>query len=92
MEVAWRKIFECKEMGLFIENYFLIILNTVLLCFSLALVAACKGLDIASIDRSILIIATLNIDYDLANTFLSALRLEICMVSFERVLNALTKD
>ena len=62
-------------MGLFIENYFLVILNSVILCFSLALVAVCKGLDIPPIDRSILLIATLNIDYDLANTFLSALRL-----------------
>ena len=70
----------------------MVILNSVLLCFSLALVAASKGLDIPSIDRSILLIATLNIDYDLANTFLSALRLEICMVSFERVLNAITKN
>lgn len=68
------------------------ILNTLLLCFSLALVAASKGLEIPLIDRSVLLIATLNIDYDLSNTFLSALRLEICMVSFERVLNAITRS
>ena len=62
-------------MGLFIENYFLVVLNSVLLCFSLALVAASKGLEMLPVDRSILLIATINIDYDLANTFLSALRL-----------------
>jgi hypothetical protein len=55
-------------------------------------VAASKGLEIPLIDRSVLLIATLNIDYDLANTFLSALRLEICMVSFERVLNAIARS
>ena len=60
-------------MELFIENYFLVVLNSVLLCLSLALVAASKGLDMLPIDRSMLLIATLNIDYDLANT------LSICL-------------
>lgn len=82
MKKSWRNIFECKEMGLFIENYFMIILNVVLLVFSMVLVAMSKQLDISSIDKSILLIACLNVDFDLVNMFLSAVRLEICLVSF----------
>jgi hypothetical protein len=76
-------------MGLFIEIYFMILLNIILLVFSLFLVGLCKELEIDPINKSILLIACLNVDYDLINTFFSAVRLEICLVSFERVINAL---
>lgn len=62
-------------MGLFIENYLMIILNGVLLAFSLCLVGICKQLDISEIDKSILLIACLNVDFDIINMFISAVRL-----------------
>ncbi len=76
-------------MGIFIEIYFIIILNIIVLILTLIIVAISKEVDISRIDKSILVIACLNIDYDLINIFIYSVRLEICLVSFERVLNAL---
>lgn len=70
----------------------MIILNAIILIFTLVLISLCKELDIDPINKSILLIACLNIDFDIMNTFISAVRLEICMVSFERVVNALDND
>lgn len=70
----------------------MIILNAIILIFTLVLLSLCKELDIDPIDKSILLIACLNIDFDIMNTFIYAVRLEISMVSFERVINALEDD
>ena len=76
-------------MGILTENYFMLLVSLITLFLSIILILLSIWQVEDAQTRSILILICLSIDRDMLLVFFSMVRLELSLVSFERVLNIL---
>jgi hypothetical protein len=74
-------------MGLFIENYYSLLIALLMLMLALLFITLSLWLVEDTLTKSILLMACLTIDQDMLALFYALVRLELSLVSFERVLN-----
>lgn len=69
-------------MGLFIENYYMVIVNALMLILSLLFIVLSQWLVEDTLIKSILLMVCLSIDRDMTTLFFALVRLELSLVSF----------
>lgn len=75
MQKKWVSIIECKQMGLLIENYYMLITNLAVALMSLLMILLSHWLVDSTTTKSVLIIVCLSMDRDMAVLFLAIIRL-----------------
>lgn len=79
---ALRGIYDSKLVGAAIEVAYNLVIMLMLLLASSALIFSCLCVEMDALDKYIILIACMQIDSDILNMFISAIRFEKALVSF----------
>ena len=75
MRDSWELIYDCKVLGLFVENYAIALLSLLMLALSLGLVVLSHQVSMGDTERGVLFVACFGVDADLLGMFYAGVRL-----------------